>query len=210
MNSLSNRRRRGGQNAHVMDGFLFTGWLLASGCAVAIFLAVLGGMVRIFNRLVRARNACGNAWSGAETNLKKRHDLIPNLVRVVEAYADHEETVLAEVAGLRERASREVGTTEGMSTEGRLGRALFDVRARVEAYPQLQANEQFLHLAATLNEVEEQISASRRAYNAAVQALNNLVEQFPSLIVARMSGFKPREYFAADPVVHAAPGVSGG
>jgi LemA protein len=182
--------------------------MLTSGCALLLLVVVVGGAIRIFNRLVRARNACGNAWSGAETNLKKRHDLIPNLVKVVAAYADHEESVLAEVAGLRDKAAHEVGTTPGMDTEGRLGRALFDVRARAEAYPQLKANEQFLHLAATLNEVEEQISASRRAYNAAVQALNNLVEQFPSLYVARISGFRQREYFAVDPVVHNAPSVS--
>lgn len=190
-----------------MEGLLFTGWMLASGFTLLILVGLVAAAVGIFNRLVRARNACGNAWSSAETNLKKRHDLIPNLVRAVQAYADHEQAVLTEVAGLRDQAARQVGTADGMDAEGRLGRALFDVRVRAEAYPELKANEQFLHLAATLNEVEEQISASRRAYNAAVQLLNNLVEQFPSLIVARIAGFGTRDYFAADPVVHRAPEV---
>jgi LemA protein len=186
-----------------MDGSsLILGAMLA-----AIVLAAVA-FVRIFNRLVGTRNACRNARSSIEVNLKKRHDLVPNLVRVVRGYAEHEREVLQAVTEARRQAVASLGTASSPCDEAALTRALHSLDARVEAYPDLQASEQFLHLSKALTELEEQISAARRAFNAHVMAMNNLVERFPTLTVARLTGFAAMDFFEAGSDAREAPAAA--
>ena len=177
---------------------------------VWLIVLVLAGLfvAATFNRLIRARNQCRNAWASVDVNLTKRHDLVPSLVAVVKGYTDHEKAVLERVAELRSRAQGTRSEPGSMDTERELGQALVLLAARVEAYPDLKADQQFLHLSASLNEIEEQISASRRAYNAAVMQSNNIVEQFPTNLVASMTGFRLQDFFSADPVARHAPSIS--
>jgi LemA protein len=178
----------------------FTTWLI-----IALALALVGAFVRIFNRLVAARNACGNARGSIDANLKKRHDLIPNLVRVVRAYAAHERDTLERVSLARTRAAAELGSVSSPAREGELSRALLTLDARLEAYPELKASEEFARLSRVMTEIEEQISASRRAFNAHVMILNNLVQQFPTLIVARLAGLSAMDFFEAGGAARMAP-----
>jgi LemA protein len=178
-------------------------WLLAVIVALTFVAAI-----RVFNRLIRARNQCDNAWASADVNLKKRHDLVPNVVQAAKGYASHERALLERVIELRQQAGDKISRPQDMQAEADLGAALALLIARVEAYPDLKADQHFLRLQATLTEIEEQISAARRAYNAAVLEHNNIVEQFPSSIVASVTGFPAKPFFSADPVVHQAPTVS--
>lgn len=177
-----------------------------------LWLVAIAGLlvaaIHTFNRLIRARNQCRNAWASVDVNLTKRHDLVPNLVAVVKGYTDHEKALLERVVQLRNQAQSTRSEPTGMGVEHELGRALVLLGGRVEAYPDLKADQQFLHLSASLNEIEEQISASRRAYNAAVMESNNLVEQFPTNIVASVTGFGLQDFFSAEPVARSVPGVS--
>jgi len=132
--------------------------------------------------------------------LKKRYDLIPNLVATVKGYAAHERQTLERIAQLREQAvSPGAGPDRQRLIDGELSRLLGGLMARVENYPQLKASSNFMHLQRTLTELEEQISAARRAYNAAVQDYNNAVEMFPGNIVAGMMAFRRQDFFEADP-----------
>lgn len=176
-----------------MDGNSAIAW--AVGAAVVLIGAAF---VRVFNQLVDARNACKNAHGSIEVNLEKRHDLVPNLVRIVSGYAAHERKVLRLVTEARARAVESIGTSASPGDEARLTRALRSLDARVEAYPELKACDQFLYLSRALTEVEEQISAARRAFNAHVMAMNNLVQRFPTFVVARLTGFPTMDYFEAD------------
>ena len=173
--------------------------------AVAAVAVLVIAFVSTFNRFVAARNACRNARSGIDLQLRKRHELIPNLVRAVTGYANHERIVLELVARTRSVAVGALGKAASPAAEIELDRALAAFAARVEAYPRLRASDHFLHLQKTLTEIEEQISAARRAFNAHALGLNNLAEQFPTLVVARLTGFRTLEYFAALPEERAAP-----
>lgn len=184
-----------------MDGSSVILWAVA---AAGLLIAV----VRVFNQLVAARNACLNARGSIEVNLKKRHDLVPNLVRIVRGYAEHEREVLRVVTEARTRAVASLGTASSPQDEAALTRALRDLDARVEAYPELKASDQFLYLSKTLTELEEQISAARRAFNAHVMALNNLVQRFPTLVVARLTGFATMDFFEAEANDREAPATT--
>ena len=173
-----------------------------------VVIGVVAFAVSVFNRLIRARNQCSNAWASVDVNLKKRHDLVPNLVDVVKAYAAHEREALEIVTEMRRRAREDRARPDGIQSEAELGSAIASLVMRVEAYPELKADQQFLRLQATLTEIEEQISAARRAYNASVLELNNLVEQFPTYLIASASGFRTEPFFSADPVVRQAPRVT--
>lgn len=162
---------------------------------VLICVALLIASVVVFNRLIAARNACANARGSIDVNLKKRHDLVPNLVKVVSAYAAHEQETLSRVAEARSRAMRAVGEASSPKSEGELTAALANLEVRVEAYPELKASKEFARLARTLTELEEQISAARRAFNAHVMIYNNLVQQFPTLLIARLTGFSNKAFF---------------
>jgi len=162
---------------------------------IAAMLAAAG--IRVFNRFIAGRNACRNARSGIDVQLTKRHDLVPNLVRAVAAYAEHEREALRLVMDARGDAIAKLGAPASAGAEARLGQALTALSVRLEAYPDLKATSNFLHLQKALTEVEEQLSAARRAFNAQVVVLNNLAEQFPTLIVARLAGFRPVDYYEA-------------
>lgn len=173
---------------------------------IGLWLAV--EVVRVFNRLVASRNACSSALSGIDVQLTKRHDLIPNVARAVAGYAAHEKATLAAVTEARSAAVAALRTPASEPAEARLEQAVGALLGLAEAYPALRADDNFLHLQKTLAEIEEQLAAARRAFNAHVLVLNNLVEQFPSSIVAGAMGFGQREFFAAATEERTSPRVT--
>ena len=176
--------------------------------AALAIAALLWLAASLFNRLVGARNACAAARSSIDVQLVKRHDLIPNLTRAVSGYAAHERATLAAVTAARTAAMASLGTAGSAPAEARLEQTLAALMLRVESYPQLRASDNFLHLQKTLTEIEEQLSAARRAFNARVLVLNNLAEQFPTSIVARLLGFGRLEFFAAAAGERESPAVA--
>lgn len=182
------------------------------GTIVVIVLALVGiYAVYVYNALVRARQIVKEAWSGIDVQLKRRADLIPNLIETVKGYAAHERETLDEVTALRARAQGLPGDDVAgrAEAEGLLSRALGRLFAVAEAYPDLKANENFLQLQTTLETLEGEIQMSRRYYNGAARDLNIKVESFPSNIVANAFGFHKEEYFEIDdPSDRAVPEVS--
>jgi len=158
--------------------------------AVAYFIVV-------FNRLVARRNACTNARASIDVNLARRHDLIPNLVKTVGAYAAHERDTLREVTEARQVAVAQLGANGSAAAEQQVDDTLARLVLRIEDYPDLKADALFIQLMKNLTEAEEQISASRRAFNGQVLRLNNLVQQFPTNIIAKIMGFATLESFSA-------------
>jgi LemA protein len=153
--------------------------------------------VFVYNGLVRARQMAEEAWSGIDVQLKRRADLIPNLIETVKGYATHEKTTLEEVVKLRNQAQTvPAGDVSGRAqAEGLLGAALGRLLALAEAYPDLKANENFRELQTSLETMESEIQMARRYYNGAARDLNVKVESFPSNLVAGQFGFSKREYF---------------
>ena len=164
-----------------------------------IFLGVLGVLVLlavgIYNSLVRLRVQCDGAWADIDVQLKRRHDLIPNVVETVKGYAAHERQTLDSVVNARSRAMAAQGPAAKAEAEGMLTQALKSLFALAEAYPQLRAVESFAQLQATLGQIEEAVQNARRYYNAVVRDLNTRIQQFPSNVVANLFGFRPREFF---------------
>jgi LemA protein len=158
-------------------------------------LAVLAAVIGLYNRLVRLRNGSENAWSDIDVQLKRRHDLVPNLVETVKGYAAHEQTTLNKVVEARNRASQPGGPEKRAAAEGELSRTLSSLFALAESYPQLKANENFLSLQGDLGKIEDAIQNARRYYNAVVRDLNTACETFPSNLVAGAFGFSKKEYF---------------
>ena len=152
-------------------------------------------IILIYNGLIRLRVQCDNAWADIDVQLKRRYDLIPNLVETVKGYATHEKGTLESVVAARNQAMSAKGPAAKGEAEGMLTGALRQLFAVAEAYPQLRAVESFTQLQNTLNQIEDTLQNARRYYNAVVRDLNTRVEQFPSNIVAGMCGFKPREFF---------------
>lgn len=166
---------------------------------LAIVAIALLWFFATYNGLIADRNRCDNAASSIDVNLKKRHDLIPNLVAAVKGFMTHERDVLERVTELREKAIATPGLTPTrMMMENQITGLLGQIQMRAEAYPDLKFGENFLHLQRALTEVEEQISASRRAYNAAVESFNNRIQMVPSNVVANMANFRAREFFEAN------------
>ena len=164
---------------------------------IVILLPILI-FIGIYNGLINSRNRVEEAFSGIDVQLKKRYDLIPNLVSTVKQYMKHEEKILTEITSLRSRAVSGDLTTEGkVQLNNELTDRLNALNVVVENYPELKADQSFDNLQRALNEIESQISASRRTYNAYVREFNNKVEQFPSNIVANMKGFQKYEFFKA-------------
>jgi LemA protein len=159
-----------------------------------------------YNSLISNRNLADSAFSTIDIMLKKRSDLIPNLVEAVKGYMTHEATLLERIAQLRSVALQSPSlSSERMSAEGQLSEALGQFRVSVENYPDLKASDQFLRLQGSLNECEEQISAARRAFNAAILRYNNSVDMFPTNLLANALGFQRRAYFQADEADRANP-----
>ena len=157
----------------------------------ALVLLIVG----IYNGLVRLRVQVDNAWADIDVQLKRRYDLIPNVVETVKGYAAHEKGTLDAVVTARNRAMAAQGPAAKGEAEGMLAGALRQLFALAEAYPQLRAVESFTQLQGTLAQIEDTIQNARRYYNAAVRDLNTKIAQFPSNIIAGMFNFKPREFF---------------
>jgi LemA protein len=165
---------------------------------VLVVLAVLAfAVIGIYNSLVGLKIRADNAWADIDVQLKRRHDLIPNVVETVKGYAAHERQTLEAVINARNRAvsAQTAGPAERGQAEGALTGALRGLFALAEAYPQLRAAENFGQLQATLAAIEEAVQNARRYYNAVVRDLNTRIQQFPSNMVAGMFGFSPREFF---------------
>ena len=174
-----------------------------------VVLVVLYGIF-LYNGLVRSRQMAEEAWSGIDVQLKRRADLIPNLIETVKGYASHEKSTLEEVVELRNRAQAvPAGDVAGRAAaEGMLSQALGKLFALAEAYPDLKANQNFLELQNSLETIESEIQMSRRYYNGAARDLNVKVESVPSNIIASQFGFSKREYFEIeDPAGRAVPAV---
>ena len=170
--------------------------------AVYIVIGVLALLalwaVLAYNALVKSRNKVDEAWSGIEVQLKRRHDLVPNLVETVKGYAAHERETLQNVTEAR-LAAVEAGEPAAVErAEARLTSALGNINALSEAYPQLRASENFQRLQAELAGVEDEIQASRRIYNSNVQHYNTRTQQFPTLLIAGMLSFAPRDFFEVE------------
>ena len=164
---------------------------------VVVGLAVLTGLwvVVTNNSFIKSRNKVDEAWSGIDVQLKRRHDLVPNLVETVKGYATHEREVFERVTQARADAMKAQGVNATQAAEGQLGGALADLRAVAENYPNLKATENFQQLTRNLSELEDEIQASRRIYNSNVQSYNTKIQQFPNSIVANQGDFEAREFF---------------
>ncbi|MFL5894226.1 MAG: LemA family protein [Thermoleophilaceae bacterium] len=172
--------------------------------AVYIVLAVLVLLVVWYivtnNSLIRGRNKVDEAWSGIDVQLKRRHDLIPNLVETVKGYASHERETFQRVTEARAEAvaAENKPPQERAQAESGLTAAIGGIRAVAEQYPQLRATENFQRLQAQLTETEDEIQASRRIYNSNVQIYNTRIQIFPNSLVAARGDFRPREFFEID------------
>lgn len=154
-------------------------------------------VVAIYNGLIRLRNKCEEGWADIDTQLKRRYDLIPNLVETVKGYASHEAGTLEKVTQARTAAMNAKNVQEKEQAENMLTGALKSIFALAEQYPDLKANQNFLDLQKTLAEVEEHIQLSRRYYNATVRDFNTKIQVFPNTIIARPLGFSEKEFFQA-------------
>jgi LemA protein len=165
---------------------------IALGIVIGIFFIV----VLIYNSLIGKKNRVKNVFGTIDVLLKKRYDLIPQLVATVKGYMRHERSLLQEITEARARAaSGRLSDDEQVMLDNTVSKALNGIMVAVENYPDLKANKSFMHLQRTMTEVEEQISAARRAYNAAVEDFNNAVEMFPTNIIASMMNYKTKKFF---------------
>jgi len=181
-----------------------TGIYLAVGIVGIGLFYIIG----TYNLLVRVRLHVRESWSAIETELKRRYDLIPNLVETVRGYAAHERSTLEAVVEARARAIASTGTPgEQARDENALVRALRELLIIAEAYPVLKASEHFLRLQEELSVTEDRIQAARRFYNANVRDLNTRIEVFPSRVIAALFGFRPAEFFEIDAAEAVHPGV---
>ncbi|HSD48785.1 MAG TPA: LemA family protein [Actinomycetota bacterium] len=172
-----------------MTGVMWV-WVLV---AVAALLVL--AFIWIFNRLVSLRNRVDNGWAQIDVQLRRRYDLIPNLVETVRGYAAHEREVFEEVTRARTRAIDASSVPDQADAENQITRGLRQLLAVVEAYPELKANQNFLALQEELTATESKIAYARQFYNDQVMRLNTLIQSFPSLLVARLFGFREREFF---------------
>lgn len=185
-----------------MEGFVIG--LIILGIIV-FFLIVF--IIVIYNQLVNLRNMVRDQWSQIEVLLKRRADLIPNLVDTVKGYATHEKTTLEEVISARNKAVSAKTPHEGMEANGELTKALGHLFALAEAYPDLKANTNFINLQDNLKDTEDKISYARQFYNDTVLAYQNKLEMFPSNIIASIFNFEPKEFFEAQEADREVPQV---
>ena len=167
----------------------------ASTITIVVVIIFLGWGILMYNRLVRLRIRAEEAWRDIDTQLKRRYDLIPNLVETVKGYAKHEKSVFEDVTKARAAAMGASSPKEKAQAEAGLKEALKSLFAVVENYPQLKANENFQKLQQTLEETEDQIQRARMYYNAVVRDLNSNIGIFPQSVVASMFHFAPREFY---------------
>jgi LemA protein len=168
--------------------------------AVVVLLAIVG--VVSYNRFISQKNLIKDAWANIDTELRRRYDLIPNLVETVKGYASHEREVLEEVTRARAMAASATGSPAAQAAaEGPFVAALRQLFAVVENYPDLKANQNFLQLQSELTNTEDRLQTARRFYNANVREYNQRVKQVPSVIVASLFGFKEEEFFEVDDAI---------
>src|SRR6266481_7472982 len=162
---------------------------------LGILVVIVVLLIGMYNSLVQLRVRCDNAWSDIDVQLKRRHDLIPNLVETVKGYAAHEKGTFENIAKFRSMAMQATGPADKAQAEGQLTGALKSLFAVAENYPQLQASQEFTALQGSLNSVEDNIQNARRYYNAVVRDYNTRVQSFPTNILAGMFGFSSRQFF---------------
>ena len=167
-------------------------WLIV---ILAILLLAVVALVLFYNNLVRLRNRVDNAWAQVEVQLKRRWDLIPNLVETVKGYASHERETFEAVTQARANAQQARTPADTAQAEGILGAALGRLLAVAEAYPELQADENFRQLQSELAETENRVAVSRQVYNDSVLTYNNAIQTFPGAVLAGPFGFTAREFF---------------
>jgi LemA protein len=170
-------------------------WLIV---VIVIAVVLIGIVVALYNKLVRLRNRCENAWAQVDVQLRRRYDLIPNLVEAVKGYAAHERETFEEVTKARTAAQQAQGVEEQAKAENILTQALGKLFAVAEAYPELRATENFQQLQAQLTDTEQKIAISRQVYNDAVLTYDNALETVPTNIVAGIFTFEPRQYFEVE------------
>jgi LemA protein len=164
---------------------------------LVVVVVVIMAIIFIYNGLIRLKNRVDEAWSDIDVQLKRRHDLIPNLVSTVKGYAAHEKEVFEKVTEARSRAMGAGTAQDKAEAENMLSNTLKSLFAVAEAYPDLKANQNFLELQRELTDTEDKIQASRRFYNGNVRDFNTKIEVFPTNIMAGMLGFSKREFFQA-------------
>ena len=181
--------------------------------AIVVIVALIVLLALIYigarNSIIRLRNQCDEAWSGIDVQLKRRHDLVPNLVESVKGYAAHEKSTFEKVTQARAAAMQASGPAEASKAETALTQALGGLRVVAEQYPELRATENFQQLQRQLTELEDEIQAARRIYNSNVQNYNTRIQQFPGSIIAGQGGFQPKQFFEiGDAAEREAPQVS--
>ncbi len=169
--------------------------IIAIVVVVAIVVIAVLYFIAKRNSIIAARNQVDESWSGIDVQLKRRHDLVPNLVETVKGYAEHESQVFEKTTKARAEAMQADSVNETAKAESKLGGALAELRAVAENYPTLRATENFQQLSRNLSELEDEIQASRRIYNSNVQSYNTDIQQFPGSIVANQGNFTEREFF---------------
>ena len=169
------------------------GWIILG--ILAVFGLPVFLLVGTYNMLVQLRVRTESAWSDIDVQLKRRHDLIPNLVETVKGYAAHEKGTFENVAKFRSMAMQATTPADKAAAENQLTGALKSLFAVAESYPELKANEEFMQLQASLSQTEDSIQNSRRYYNAVVRDLNTRIQSFPTNILAGMFGFQQRQFF---------------
>ncbi|PHQ64638.1 MAG: LemA family protein [Sulfurimonas sp.] len=167
---------------------------MSTGLIVLIVVVLV--LILMYNSLVAKKNQVENIFASVDTVLKKRYDLIPNLVATVSKYMDHEKSLLTEVTKLRAEANKpNISDEHKIALDAKISSALGSIMIAVENYPDLKANKNVMHLQGTLNELEEQLSAARRAYNQAVTDYNNAIEMIPTNFMASAMAYKRKQVF---------------
>ena len=174
--------------------------MIIAGIVLAAVLLIVVWGIGVYNGLIRLRNMKDEGWSGIDVQVKRRHDLVGNLVNSVKGYMAHEKDVLEEIARMRSVAQNAAGVAQSAQAEGQLSQALGRLFAVMENYPQLRANENVMQLQNTLTSLEDEIQLARRYYNGTVREYNTRTEVFPARIIARQYGIQKAEFFELDNV----------
>ena len=174
--------------------------MIIAGIVLVLALGIVVWGISVYNGLIRLRNTKDEGWSGIDVQLKRRHDLVGNLVNTVKGYMAHEKDVLEEIAKMRSMAQNAAGVAQAAQAEGQLSQALGRLFAVMENYPQLRANENVMQLQNTLTALEDEIQLARRYYNGTVREYNTRTEVFPASIIARQYGFQKADFFELDNV----------
>ncbi|HRN85921.1 MAG TPA: LemA family protein [Candidatus Dojkabacteria bacterium] len=177
---------------------MFAGSMAVFVIIGAVILGLVGFVIALYNGLVKLRVLVEEAWSGIDVQLKRRYDLIPNIVETVKGYAKHEKETFEKIAELRSAAMKTESVEEKGKIEGELTSTLRTLFAVAENYPQLKADANFLDLQKTLQTIEEEIQGARRYYNGAVREFNLKLAVFPNNLIGGVLGFKNKEFFEAD------------